>query len=147
MALHQSAWALGQLQLPVSAESRGTVTERFNFIVNEDIADGDIIELAGLPAYHFPVNAVLITPALGAGVTADLGIMSGKFGEADDARTSGDELYDGVDVAAAAVTRMTLASGFLIAQANDHRGIGLKILGDDVAAAGQEITLILSYVQ
>lgn len=147
MALYMSEWAKGRAHLPVSAEARGAVAERFEFTVNEDLAIGDIIELAGLPAYHMPVDAVLVTDALGTSVTADIGIMSGDFGDDDVSRTSGAELYDGADVSAATVSRMSEATGFRVSTANSDRGIGLKIGGDDVTASGQKITLILFYVQ
>ena len=147
MALHQSDWATGRKQAPVSREARGVVVERFTFTVSDDLAANDIIELAVLPAYHFPVDAVMVTDAMGTGVTFDVGIMSGDVGEDDGARTSGDELFDGTNVENAAVTRMSKADGFTLASANADRSIGLKVLGAGITAAGQEITLVLSYAQ
>lgn len=146
MAIVQSPFALGQKLAPVSREARGVVVERYTFTIDEDLASGDIIELAILPAYHFVADAVLITGALGAGVTADVGIMSGPVGDPDTTRTCGDELYAAADVAAAGVTRATAATAFSITPAGADRSIGVQ-LGDDVTASGQEVTLVLFTAQ
>lgn len=146
MAIVQSPFALGQKQAPVSREARGVVAERFTFTVEDDLASGDIIELAILPAYHFVVDAILITGDLGADVTAGVGIMSGEVGSNDDTRTCGDEIFAGADVAAAAVTRASDVTAFSIDPANADRSVGVE-LGGAVTATGQEVTLILFTVQ
>lgn len=146
MAIKHSAWANGQKAAPVSREANGLVVERFTFTITEDLASGDIVELAVLPAYHYPVDAVLVSGALGASVTVDIGIMSGDVGSPDSNRTSGDELFDGLDVAAAAVTRLEEAGAFSIQSTDRDRSIGLKV-NAAVTASNQEITLVLTYAQ
>lgn len=146
MAIKQSLWALGRKQAPVSREARGVVVERFTFTVDEDLAQNDIIELAVLPAYHFPVDAVLVTGAMGASVTFDIGLMSGAVGDPSGSRTCGDELFDGLDVASAKVSRPTAAAAFAVQPANQDRSIGVKA-NAGVTASGQTVTLILTYAQ
>lgn len=145
MAIHKSDWAAGRKQAPVSREARGVVVERFTYTVGERIEDGDIIELAVLPAYHFVVDAILITDGLGSGTTADIGIMSGAVGD-DGPRTCGDEFYSGTDVSADSVARASIPSAFKIKPANTDRSIGIKASGS-IAASGQEIMLILFTAQ
>lgn len=147
MALLQSDWAVGRKQAPVSAESGGAVVEKYEFTINDDVAIGDKIELGVLPAYHHVVDAVLIVGAMGASVTANVGIMSGGYGVVDASRTVGDELYAAADVSAAAVVRMTNADGFLLAPNGTDRGIGVEIAGANVTASGQKVTLVLTTAQ
>lgn len=147
MALKQSKWAKGLKQVPESGEARGVVVERFEFSVDDDLSVGDIIELAGLPAYHFPVDAVLDVEALGASTTLDVGLMSGDYGDNDAARTCSNELFAAQSSASAAVVRMTKSAGFQLASSSKSRSIGVKLGGAGVTASGQRITLILQYTQ
>jgi hypothetical protein len=146
MAIKQSAWATGQKQAPFSREANGVVVERFTYTINADLAIGDIIELGVLPAYHFPVDAVLVTGAMGTSDTADVGIMSGTVGDAISVRTCGAELFDDLDVATAKVSRPSAASAFAIQPANVDRSIGFKA-NTEITAAGQIVTLVLTYAQ
>lgn len=142
MALKQSAWAQGALQAPTSREGGGVVVEKYKYITEGNLASGDIIELGILPAFHSIVGAVLITDAMGAGVTADVGIMSGEVGSTDPARTCGSEIYAAADVAAAGATRNTKVDGFRLAPVEAHRSVGVK-LGAAVTGAGKVVELIL----
>lgn len=146
MPAKQSDWATGRKQAPVSREARGVVTERYEITVDEDLSANDILELAILPAYHKVVDAILITDAMGTGITVDVGIMSGDVGDPDDSRTSGNELFDDTDVAAAGVTRATKASAFDVSPSGSHRSIGVKVSGA-VTASDQKVALVLSTVQ
>ena len=94
MALVQSAWALGQKQAPVSREAGGVVCERYTFTVTSNLANGDIIELGILPAYHTVVDAVLVVDEAGT-ATYDVGIMSGVVGDPSSSRTCGNEFFAG----------------------------------------------------
>ena len=151
MAIKRSAWAKGEFQAPVSREGGGVVAEKYKFVVNENLAIGDIVELAILPAFHRVVDAILITDALGASVTADVGVMSGEVGAATNvgggARTSGAELWSGEAVATAGAKRVTKVDAFRIAPVEAHRSIGVKIGGAAVTASGQVIELVLFTIQ
>ncbi|MNQ88347.1 hypothetical protein D3C85_1036040 [compost metagenome] len=67
--------------------------------------------------------------------------MSGAFGEVNPARTCGAELL--AAAADAATTRMSLATGFRIAQIGSHRSIGVKVKTAGITAAGQVLELLL----
>lgn len=144
MTIRQSYWAQGIRQAPVSGEAGGVVCEKYEFVVSANLASTDIVELAVLPAYHTVVDAVLVSEDLGAGVTVDVGIMSGIKGELDESRTSGNELFAGA--ANNSVVRMSKAAGFQIEPVEADRSIGLKVSGA-VTASGQKVTLILSCKQ
>lgn len=144
MAIVQSKWASGLRQAPVAAYAGVVVCEHYEFTLTADMASTDILELGVLPAYNSVVDAVLITDNLGAGVTVDVGIMSGVKGDPDPARTSGNQLF--AAAANNAVVRMSKAEGFRIAPVDADRSIGLKVSGA-VTASGQKITLVLSTKQ
>lgn len=103
----------------------------------------DKIEMGVLPAGARPVRARLIGDGVGA-VTADLGFMSGAWGDNDDTRTVGAEMIDGVTVNDA-VAESTDQECLAIEAANDHRGIGVVLSGDVAAGAAKKLTLILEY--
>lgn len=144
MAIFQSPWGAGQKIAPVSREAGGAVVEKYEFTISANLASTDIVELGVLPAYHTVVDATLVTGALGAGVTADIGIMSGTLGSVDVSRTSGNELFAGA--ANNTVVRMNRAAGFQIAPVEADRSIGLKVSGA-VTASNQKVTLILTTKQ
>jgi hypothetical protein len=140
MSIVQSPWGAARKQAPVSREAGGVVAEKYKFVITQDLADGDIIELAVLPAYHTIVDAILVTDETGT-ATFDVGVMSGVVGSPDQARTCGNELFAGA--ADASVVRMTKAAGFRITPIEGDRSIGLKVVGAGITQAGQVVELIL----
>lgn len=140
MAIVQSSWGAGLHQAPVSGEAGTVVAERYSFTITDDLDQGDIIELAVLPAYHTVVDAILISSTMTT-TTLDVGIMSGAVGSTDQSRTSGDELFDGA--ATGSVVRMSAPAGFRIAPVEADRSIGVKVVTADITASGQVVDLIL----
>lgn len=106
-------------------------------------AAADKIEMGVLPAGARPVRAILIGEGVGV-ITADLGFMSGAWGDNDDTRTVGAELIDGVSVNDAVAEATALACKN-IAAANDHRALGVVLSGDVAAGAAKKLTLVLEY--
>lgn len=147
MAIKKSAWATGRRVAAVSGCSGEVVSQKFEFIVTEDLAIDDIIEIGPLPAEHDVADMVAVVDAMGTDVTVDVGIMSGDYGDADEDRTSGDEFFAGEAVASAGVVRMSKADGFRLDAARKDRGIGVKIGGAAVTADDQVITLEVFYRQ
>lgn len=147
MAVKQSAWAQGRRVAAVAGSSGTVVAQKFKIVIDEDLAIGDIVEFGVLPNYHDVVDMKVVNAALGAGVTGDVGIMTGDYGDPDQARDSGNEFFAAADLAAAAVTRMTKPEGFLLTRTDKERGLGLKIGGAAVTATGQEVTVIVEYRQ
>lgn len=144
MAIIQSEHALGRKQAPYAAESNNVVVAKYEVTLNSNIGATDVVELGILPAYSVVVDATLVTDAMGTGITADVGIMSGTPGAPDDSRTVGNELYAAADVAAAAVTRLSKADAFRLAPTESDRALGLKVSGA-VTASGQKATLVIQY--
>lgn len=144
MAIKQSPWGAGLRQAPVSDNAGTVVCAKYRMNLTENLAAGDILELGVLPSYHTVVDAILVAPDLGAGVTIEVGIMSGTVGSPDNSRTSGNELFQGT--AGNAVTRMSKAAGFQIAPIEGDRSIGVKASGA-VTASGQVVELIVQMIQ
>lgn len=141
--MKQSAWAKGEFQAPVSREGGGVCAEKYKFTITEDVASGEIIELAILPAFHQVVDAILIVDEAGT-ATYDVGLMTGEVGAKTNSdgttRTCGNELF--AAAADASTTRMTKPAGFRIMPVEQHRSIGVKPSAA-VTASGQVIELIL----
>ncbi len=148
MALKQSKYVDG-FQLPTKQNfEAGVVTsQRFAYVIGANLSISDIIELCYLPAGCTLVDYHLDHDALGAGVTADVGFMSGAVGDDDAGRTSGNELYAAADVAAAGFKRASKVDALRDPANNNDRSIGIKIGGAGVTASDQVVALTLFYVQ
>lgn len=147
MAITQSAWASGRKMPATSGCAAEVVAQKFSTVIAADKAIGDIIELGVLPAEHDAVDVVILAGAMGTGVTIDVGIMSGAYGDTSQARTSGAEFHADVDVAAASVTRMTLVGGFTVDSGREDRSIGVKFGGAITTAADQLLVAMVLYRQ
>lgn len=144
MAIVQSDWAKGRRVAPDACAAGEVIVQRFTFKVTANLAANDIIELAVLPAMSTPVDAILYTGNLGAGVTVDVGIMSGTVGDPSASRTCGAELFD--DAANNAVVRPSAATAFTIASTESDRSVGVKVSGA-VTASSQDVWLELFYTR
>lgn len=113
------------------------------------LAAGTKLELGYLPAYHHIIGGALVNDAMGAGITANVGLMTGEQGVADDNRTVGTELFNAQAVATAGNTPLTSATAIRLTPVDYHRGIGLVLSGAVTAPAGNDliITLSLGYAQ
>lgn len=113
------------------------------------LAAGTKLELGYLPAYHHIVGGALTSDAMGAGITANVGFMTGEQGVADDSRTVGTELYNAASVAAATSLPLNSAYALRLPSVDYHRAVGLVLSGAVTAPAGNDliITLTLDYAQ
>lgn len=147
MAIIRSAWAKGQKQLPVSGCAGTAVAVNFDVTLTEDVTTGDILEIGGLPTYHQLVDATLVFDAQGAGVTADVGLIDGEYGDDETAgrALTSDLLFDGAALDGTAAVRMSIPAAFRIASTTSPRGIGL--VPSATIAAGERISLIVFYAQ
>lgn len=145
MAIKQSLWAKGNQQSKRPQTAGAVHTQLFSYDAAAGLLAADILELGELPPNCRVVDAILFTEGAFTGLTADVGIMSGTYGDADSVRTSGAELYDNADLTT--VARMTLKTMLLTAPSEASRGIGLKVSADVTAGAGKKIHLQLSYIQ
>jgi len=154
MALLHSKYTQGALRVPAPDEGGEVYAVRFEYAVPTDVADGDIIEVAVLPAYCRVVDAILDADALDEGsvpaILLDVGLMSGEVGEELDAdgnaRTCGAELFNDMTTAqAGGVARVTLATALRIAPVAYDRSIGVKVVANAATAAASDIGLTLLF--
>lgn len=152
MALVQNDHAKGVKQTPVPAEYGVAVTARFSYDLDTDLSVGDIIEMGALPANATVVDMVLDSDDLDSNGTPtlalDVGLMSGAYQDADDARTCGNEFYAADTTAqAGGITRMSKQAGFRVAKTQADRGIGVKIETAAATFQAGTVTLLVTYVQ
>lgn len=153
MPLFHSAYVRGALRVPAPQSAGEVVATRFEYTLpTAQNVDGNIIELGILPAHARLVDAILDIDDLDSGtaLVLDVGIMSGKPGEALDeagnARTNGDELFDGITTGqAGGVVRPTLAKAFRIAPVAYDRSIGVTVVTDSGTAVAGKIGLTVLY--
>lgn len=132
MALLQSAWATGDKLLPKPALSGTATVLDVSYTVAAGLAAGDIIEMLPLPAGVEIVDVLLLTDDLDSNATPtlalDVGLVSGDAGEADNARTCGNEFFAADTTArAGGVARMSRIGGFRVSRSDMDRGIGIKV--------------------
>ena len=147
MAVINTKYAKREIPLPYPKQAGEVVAYRFTYTVPTSITEGDIIELAVLPAFCRVVDAIFDSADLDTNVSPeivwDIGVMSGAVGDTG-TRTCGDELFDGITTSqAGGVVRPTLQKAFQIATSSDHRSIGAKLVTDAATAAAGEIGLTL----
>jgi len=144
MAFFQSSTALRRLTPPRALSSGSVMVARFPFVFSTAFTFAtDKLELGVLPAFANVCDAVLIG-AIGAVCTANVGIMSGDVGDPNAARTIGSEFFSATDINAA-VTRMSLATGFQFAKADYDRSIGLTTTANITASPSKKVELLLFY--
>lgn len=148
MAFIQTDFAKGYRQVaqPPAANSLHTVRVFLDLSVTGLVAAADKVELCPLPM-HCRIRSATVVPAgIGAGVTADIGIMSGTPGDPDAARTVGDQIFDGVTINATAANSAD-ADMYALAPVAYDRSIGMIVSADIAAGAGKSITVLIDYYQ
>ena len=134
MAIKQSTFFAGMRRTPFPKASAAgvTITVLHTHSFTEAVTTSDKLEL--MP---FPAGARLVAMSYDhVGLpdsTLDMGIMSGTPGDPDNARTVGDQIFDGTASDPSAETIATLASLIAIAPSESNRSIGV-IFGANVAA-------------
>lgn len=147
MAIIQTLWATGQAAVPQAFTSGAMVAYKATLTipVGKSITKDDLVEFAVLPADHELVSVLVIPEGNFAAVTANIGLMDGRVGDADSARTLGNEIHE--DVGLGSITSITPSSVFTEIQRSDaDRSIGLQFT-DDVIGSGQKLTLLLQMYQ
>lgn len=149
MALKQNNVALGKVPMPSVVDS-GLVTFRMDYTLTGDVAAGDIIELGYLPADALPVDVTLDFDDLDTGATgtASVGLLNTGKTDLDTTASGGAAWITTANIQAAGSVRADAAGLRAIsrvARAATNRPLGVKIVGETAAAAGQVIGLTLSY--
>ena len=72
-----------------------------HYTVPAGVLVNDITEACAIPHGCYVIDATVFQDGVGAGCTLDVGILSGKYGKADDTRTMGNEIFAALAVATA----------------------------------------------
>lgn len=134
MAIKQNSAAKGTETIAYPSNAGEVVRNRFVFAVaaGTAIAAGDILEIGCIPANCEVVDIILDSDAIDTNGTptlvADVGIMSGEWGDEAQDRTCGAEFFSASNaLRAGGVARPTLASAYRTSKSDKHRSIGIKV--------------------
>jgi len=116
-----------------------------NYTVPAGTIVSDTVELGAIPHGCLVIDAAVYQDAVGAGCTIDVGVMSGQYGQLNQARTMGSEVYAALAVATAGTSARPTKNLMAITPAESARGVGLKFLGA-APTAGKLITVALTCV-
>lgn len=127
MANLKSVQAAGAALYPIpSANGAAETVPIFgDFTLPSGLASGDIIEMVPLPAGYVLVDAIVDCESLGAPFTADVGLLSGNWGDSG-VRTMGSEISTGKAFGTAGIYRADKAGFSRIAPTTNNRSIGIK---------------------
>lgn len=151
MAIIQSNWAKGIIAIPYASFAGVVVAQRFVISVTAaQLLLNNIFELAPIPIGHVPLDMVLDTDDLDTNaaptLTLDVGVMSGVWGDPDQARTVGAEFFAASNVAqAGGIARPTLKTAQRVAASQTARSIGVKVAAAPATAAPGDIGLTVFY--
>jgi hypothetical protein len=143
MTLTQSKYAKGIIPIAYPSIAGAVSAMRFSHSVAAAPAVGDIIELGVIPAGTRVVDILIDSDDLDTDgaptISWDVGVMSGAFGDDDQARTCGNQFFVASTVSrAGGVERASKATAFRTASSGNDRSIGIKCAAVAAAfAAGQ----------
>lgn len=141
MAIFQSDVAKGLVSYPVPYAANEVVCLEFDFTFSTTfVAAADKLELGVIPQFSEIVDWTFIPQNLNGNIT--VGLMSGTFGDPDNARTTGSEFISATAMASAMI-RGAAAAPFLLPKSNVLRPIGLTASADITGAANKSIKMLL----
>ena len=151
MALHQSKQVKANKAIPASRDGVAVVAITGEFVVPAGLALNDVIELGGIPAGHVPVDLVVNLPDMDSNgaptITLDAGLISGRFGNPDNARTCGNEFFAASTAAQTGGLARAAKSLSGVVPASSEVGWGLKVAaGAATLATGGTIRATLFVV-
>lgn len=131
MTLIQSKYAKGTEAISYPSTAGEVVAIRFSHQLAANPAVGDILELACIPSNCRVAEIIADSDDLDSNaaptIAFDVGIMSGSFGEENQARTCGNEFFAGSTIAQNGVAARPLTKGaYRTSSANNDRSIGIK---------------------
>ena len=148
--MNRSEYSKGNLAVPYPDCAGCVVTQRFEMALTTPmLALAQITEIAKIPADCRVVDIVVDSDDLdtGAGLTFDVGILSGEFGLDDNGRTMGAEFFAATTVGqAGGAVRSTLKTAYRTTSSDKERGVGIKITGAPTGATAGVLGITLSYV-
>lgn len=142
MANFKGVQATNAAHLPVPSADKATdlVPIVGHYVLTAASASGDIIEMCPLPAGYMLVDVLADIEDGGTTWTADVGIMSGAWGDGG-ARTMGAEIMTGKAFGTAGIYRADVLGFTRIAPTDVNRSIGIKGTTVGTPTAGAKFTL------
>lgn len=146
MGIVQSNYFKGNARTPVADPHRKgeTIIAQFTHTFTEALADTDILDLFPLFPYAKIVGFEFESENIGT-AALDIGLMSGTPGSKDAARTSGDELADGVAANTSHATGLTALANMAI-NGDAPVSIGVKTATSITAAANKKLHVRVTLV-
>ena len=142
MALFQTQTAkIGKVETLLSGTNACIIIK--DFTVPTGAVVNDVAELGAIPHMARIVNVEVFQDGVGVGCTADVGLMSGIYGETNGARTCGNEFYAAVAIATAGKAAQVTKNLMAVGPSNSAAGFGLKFTGAN-PTAGKKITVALT---
>ena len=152
MALFQSKQIAAKKQCITPDGDGDAMAYLAEFVVPTGLANGDIIEMAGLPAGNVPTGMKLACAAMDSNGTPtivfNIGYLSGNYGVADATRTCGAEFVSASVVGKlGGIQNESVATALLATPTLNDRGVGLVLTtGAATLVVGAKLRMTLSYV-
>ena len=145
--LHQSPYADGRYTAPIPYAAGMLAAVAFTWSPTKDYtAATDLIEMGALPANAKLFSATLLSDGFAAGLTADVAVMDGEEGKADDSRDlTAVTLLAGAAVDGSEVPVPTKTCLNIKPDISQHRGLGVRLSRNESASAAKKLTLVIQY--
>jgi hypothetical protein len=115
------------------------------FTVPVGVVVNDVVEFGAIPHQARIVDVEVFQDGVGAGCTADIGLISGVYGSDLNSRTCGTEFYAALAIATAGKAAQTTRNLMAVAPSDSAVGFGLRFAGA-APTAGRKITIALTLV-
>lgn len=131
MAFFQAKQVRLQKAIPTAMDGVCVVPIVGEFVIPAGFANGDVVEMGGLPPGHIPVDAIFHWPDIDSNgtptVTADIGLVTGQFGLVLGSRDCGNQFVGGSTVPRTGGVDRVNKSLSTIEPTDTERGWGFKV--------------------
>jgi len=114
-----------------------------DFTIPAGVVVNDVVELGAIPHASRIIDVHVFQDGVGTSCTADVGLLSGNYGEALNTRTCGNEFYAALAIATAGKAEAPTNNLAAVAPAENAVGFGIKFTGAN-PTAGKKITVALT---
>jgi len=114
-----------------------------DFTVPTGAVVNDVVELGAIPHMARIVDVEVFQDGVGVGCTADVGLVTGTYGEALATRNCGNEFYAALAIATAGKSAQVTKNLMAVTPSDSAVGFGLKFTGAN-PTAGKKITIALT---
>jgi hypothetical protein len=113
------------------------------FVVPTGAVVNDVAEFGAIPHQALITDVEVFQDGVGAGCTADFGLISGNYGETLNSRTCGNEFYAALAISAAGKAAQVTKNLMDVTPKDFAVGFGLKFTGAN-PTAGKKITIAIT---